>query len=707
MSNINNNIQSPCSETKDGNSETASSKSVTESSLNSATKDVHAIKYKMSKAKARCMTYFRSLNSHLQVLSKEDLKGTRIEHGFQRAFISLFDQDADTFTSTMLLNVDHLQKQLDKAEFQEDGSMTAFWGVYDQFQKFINSQVTLDYDSQMTEKYFVEYTRIEVKHFKDTLLQHMGNVKKSFFERARHQRQHDRRVNNRLMQTQESKIDMGKAVHADLVVTESNGTESKEQDDNSRSGNDTDADDAVIRPIYDEEPMAKVHLTAEFNIFAIRQQHTEQPEIINDGRVDQCPTKDHLTRFDMTYIHYTPVSPDYSTASDTESDPSKDPSSDHIPPLSAILPFLSSTDDSLNIEIPDTPPSPTHGTAFTKTTISTQRSPAASGSFRRRVMVLAPGQPIPHGRPYRYYLNGPIHMMIARKRVESLPTHCLVVIHSVDYSSLDHFALGSSSSSETFSDSFADALSDYASSRSSSDHSLLAPSSEEWILAASVPLSSPIPGALSYARADLLLSPKRIRNSQFATDLEGCLKDRFKTFGPRKTNLEMDVDVVKSDGINIDPEIQANIDESIAYADALRDKGIDARVVVEAIDRDEIETCARGSGEVRVNRVTHPVIADDIPEPAQEEGAVEVTNETLGDLVLRFHDHTVEIPVHRVQAIEGTLKLVTLPEILNPLWEMEEMEMEMEMDELEMEEMEMEEIEMEMVMGTKEEIAIT
>nr|GFC02470.1 hypothetical protein [Tanacetum cinerariifolium] len=34
------------------------------------------------------------------------------------------------------------------------------------------------------------------------------------------------------------------------------------------------------------------------------------------------------------------------------------------------------------------------------------------------------------------------------------------------------------------------------------------------------------------------------------------------------------------------------------------------------------------------------------------EGVVEVTHETLGDLVQRFHDHTVKIPVHRVQAIE-------------------------------------------------------
>ncbi|GJZ55862.1 hypothetical protein Tco_0611055 [Tanacetum coccineum] len=61
-----------CSEKEDNNSETASSKSAKECSLNSETQDVHAIKYKMSKSKERCMAYFRSLHSHLQVLSKED-----------------------------------------------------------------------------------------------------------------------------------------------------------------------------------------------------------------------------------------------------------------------------------------------------------------------------------------------------------------------------------------------------------------------------------------------------------------------------------------------------------------------------------------------------------------------------------------------------------------------------------------------------------
>ncbi|GKB53248.1 hypothetical protein Tco_0904001 [Tanacetum coccineum] len=185
------------------------------------------------------MTYFGSFHSHLQVFSKEDLKGTRIEYGFKRAFMSLFGQDNDTFTSTMLLNVDQLQKQLDKDEFQEDGSMASFW-------------------------YFAAYTGIEVKQFKETLLQHMSNVKKSVAKRPRHKRLYDRRVNKRQMPKQDSKVELGKTLDAGLVVTESSGTESGKQDTRSMSGNDADVDNADIKPVYDKEPMVEVQLTAEW-----------------------------------------------------------------------------------------------------------------------------------------------------------------------------------------------------------------------------------------------------------------------------------------------------------------------------------------------------------------------------------------------------------------------------------------------------------
>ncbi|GKD06241.1 hypothetical protein Tco_1181215 [Tanacetum coccineum] len=316
---------------------------------------------------------------------------------------------------------------------------------------------------------------------------------------------------------------------------------------------------------------------------------------------------------------YTPASPDYSPASDTDFDSFEDPSSDHIPPLLATSPFLSLTDDSSNNDIPDTPPSPTH----------------------------------------------------------------------VDYSSSDHFSSddssrdsSSSSSSETSSDSSADALSDSASSRSSYYHSLPTPSSgmrpshhlcslvpsihrSSAVISnrpshdscfvspsrkrsrsptASVPLSSPTLRALAYVRTDLLPSHKRIRSLKTATDLEGCLKDSFEPYVPRETglgvdfvdesskpsrfrgtDLEMDVYVVTSNRIDIDPEIQAEIDECFAYTDAFRDREVAVRVVVEAIDREEIET----------------------------EGVVEVTFETLGYLVQRFHDHTKEILVRHVHVIKS------------------------------------------------------
>ncbi|GKF11965.1 hypothetical protein Tco_0049891, partial [Tanacetum coccineum] len=204
------------------------------------------------------------------------------------------------------------------------------------------------------------------------------------------------------------------------------------------------------------------------------------PTTIPDTTPSVIPPSTHIdTALTPTLPDYTPTSPDYSHASDMESDPSVDPSLDYISPLLAISPFLSSTDDSSDSDTPDIPPLPTRGTPFTEMTLSAQSTPIVSVALRRRIMILTPRQPIPHGRPYHYHLNRPVHMMTARKRVGPLPTHRLAVRHSIDHSSSDHFASddssrdsSSSSSSETLSDPSSDDLSD-----SSSNHSLPAPSS--------------------------------------------------------------------------------------------------------------------------------------------------------------------------------------------------------------------------------------
>nr|GEV97114.1 hypothetical protein [Tanacetum cinerariifolium] len=110
----------------------------------------------------------------------------------------------------------------------------------------------------------------------------MEFVKKSIDERAQHKREYESWVNERQMQTIEEKVDTSKALDASLVDTKSSGIDSKEQDTSSSSGNDAH-DDADIRPIYDEEPMAEVQTNAEINVFAIGQQHSEQPDFNNEG----------------------------------------------------------------------------------------------------------------------------------------------------------------------------------------------------------------------------------------------------------------------------------------------------------------------------------------------------------------------------------------------------------------------------------------
>ncbi|GJY07470.1 hypothetical protein Tco_0374524, partial [Tanacetum coccineum] len=159
----------------------------------------------------------------------------------------------------MFLYVDQLLNQLDKDEFQEDKSVAAFWVLNNQFQKFIDWQYFLDYDSEMTGKRFAELTGIKVKQFRETLLLHMGNVKKSLVERTRHKRQYDRRMNERQMQSRESKAVSSKALDASLVVTECSRTKSNEHITSSSSGTYiTHVVDTDIRPVNDQVPSVKV-----------------------------------------------------------------------------------------------------------------------------------------------------------------------------------------------------------------------------------------------------------------------------------------------------------------------------------------------------------------------------------------------------------------------------------------------------------------
>nr|GEV07715.1 hypothetical protein [Tanacetum cinerariifolium] len=155
---------------------------------------------------------------------------------------------------------------------------------------------------------------------------------------------------------------------------------------------------------------------------------------------------------------YTPTSLDYSPASEAESDPSRSP----------VIP-------------------------------------------RRRVMILSPGQPIPHGRPYHYHLNELVHMMTARKRVRPLPVQQLSVRHPVDHSSSDSSSRHSSSdhSSPDLQSISAGPSRKRRRSPMTSVHAL--------------PLVS---RALSPVRADWIPSSKRVRDIGYLADVEGIQREQ-------------------------------------------------------------------------------------------------------------------------------------------------------------------------------------
>nr|GEX59828.1 hypothetical protein [Tanacetum cinerariifolium] len=204
-------------------------------------------------------------------------------------------------------------------------------------------------------------------------------IERSVDERALHKREYDTKVNERQIQTTKGKVYTCKALDASLGNAASSRTESEKQDTSSRSRNDAHADDAYIRPIYDEETMVErsnawntlkksidkraqqkreyesrwekhgnarykqhvrdaddadikqiydeesmdeVQITVENNVFATGQQHTEQPEFNNKGEVDQN-AEQFTTHYFPKEKEYVVVKPHHVIASSESRNSSK------------------------------------------------------------------------------------------------------------------------------------------------------------------------------------------------------------------------------------------------------------------------------------------------------------------------------------------------------------------------------------------------
>nr|GEX77303.1 putative reverse transcriptase domain-containing protein [Tanacetum cinerariifolium] len=199
------------------------------------------------------------------------------------------------------------------------------------------------------------------------------------------------------------------------------------------------------------------------------------------------------------------------------------------------------------------------------------------------------------------------------------PTHD----DSAQYSSLD-------SSSEASLEFHLDASSD-----SSSRHSLPNHSSPD--------LPSTFVGPTRKRRRSLMT---------FVVDVKVDSKESYEPSRSRGTYVCVDDDIKRVGESHSEHEIdpmQATIEACFDFADIIRSRGIDVRVVAKTIARDKVGTDTRDMVEGGDDKVTDPVVSDEV----QEERVADGTYETLRSLVQRFHDHIVAIPVHRAQVIEG------------------------------------------------------
>ncbi|GKD19207.1 hypothetical protein Tco_1208365 [Tanacetum coccineum] len=117
----------------------------------------------------------------------------------------------------------------------------------------------------------------------------MDSFEQCIIERALHEQEIRNRLNERKLEIQECKVQEVKASNASSGDKDSSGIVSdKGNDQTLKNQSNTFGDKS--------KPMAEVPYTAEYNVFVVETQHSEQPENMNDTslmeKVDSNTTPD-------------------------------------------------------------------------------------------------------------------------------------------------------------------------------------------------------------------------------------------------------------------------------------------------------------------------------------------------------------------------------------------------------------------------------
>ncbi|GJW40752.1 hypothetical protein Tco_0066597 [Tanacetum coccineum] len=304
---------------------------------------MHQTTVSQNKDNSHAWHCFEQLETHLRDLYLNS--SSHAVDAFKPAFHSFFGEEHQTFRVKMFHNLDQLRLQLERDNLLEVNPRTCLEALRTQFKEFFASKRvnSSEHLNQCQQKDFKEYTFCEPDTYRRDLLENLDTleavihkavitygrlqllsqdvqinpvqavddrliVSKSSGIESENNNALSKSVNETQLQQHESLVTESttvevnlntdvKALDAGSVITESSRTKSDKHDSSSSSRTYiTHAVDADIRPVNDQVPFAEVQLTAQHNVLANEQQHTEQSEPIYDtyllDKVDSNTTPD-------------------------------------------------------------------------------------------------------------------------------------------------------------------------------------------------------------------------------------------------------------------------------------------------------------------------------------------------------------------------------------------------------------------------------
>ncbi|GKD82673.1 hypothetical protein Tco_1349512 [Tanacetum coccineum] len=185
-------------------------------------------------------------------------------------------------TTIQHLSSSNSSMQINKETLHEKDSTSGLRMIKVQFDNFIHSRVLVLSNSNLhaleITQDFKAYTNMEAQTFKETIIQNMDFIEQCIVERARHEQELQKRLKSRIVSDKGN--DQGLENDQGFKNQSNTSGDESSRSRNECNGKSTSGDDTDIRPSYDIEPMVEVPYTAEYNVFAVDTQHSEQPECI-------------------------------------------------------------------------------------------------------------------------------------------------------------------------------------------------------------------------------------------------------------------------------------------------------------------------------------------------------------------------------------------------------------------------------------------